>query len=186
MSAEAVGRYMPPVITLDDLAAMNSADTNGYRYETSVEGALTVMPPPGSDHQIIISQLMFWLAAVGWTGEQVLSTPGVRIPGRSTDAGRIPDFAVWAKRPPSAVWLPSTDLLVVVEVISPASAATDQLTKVEEYASAGIPQYWAVDRDADRTVTMFRLGDEGIYRTIGQMPLADLLSSAPDEYLPWS
>jgi hypothetical protein len=35
MSAEAVGRYMPAIITLDDLAAMISADTHGRRSRTS-------------------------------------------------------------------------------------------------------------------------------------------------------
>jgi Uma2 family endonuclease len=184
MSAEAVGRYMPGVITLDDLAAMNEADTHGYRYETSVEGALSVVPPPGSDHQIIIGQLFLWLAAAGWTAEQAITNVGIRIPGRNVDAGRIPDLAVWAQRPSSGVYLPTTDLLLAIEVISPASAAIDQLTKVGEYAGAGIPQYWTVDRDADNTVTVFRLGDEGIYRTIVQKPLADLLQSSPDEFLP--
>ncbi|MEU4679867.1 hypothetical protein [Micromonospora sp. NPDC023737] len=38
MSAEAVGTHMPAVVTLDDLAAMNAADLNGHRYETSPEG----------------------------------------------------------------------------------------------------------------------------------------------------
>jgi hypothetical protein len=33
MSAQEVGRYMPAVITLDDLAA----DEHGHRYETSPE-----------------------------------------------------------------------------------------------------------------------------------------------------
>jgi hypothetical protein len=37
MSAEAVGLHMPAVVTLADLAAMNSADPNGHRYETSPE-----------------------------------------------------------------------------------------------------------------------------------------------------
>jgi Uma2 family endonuclease len=186
MSAEAVGRYMPGVITLDDLAAMNEADTHGYRYETSVEGALFVVPPPDSDHQIIISELFLWLAGAGWTAHQIITTPGIRLPGRNVEAGRIPDLTVWAKRPPSAVWLVTTDLLLAIEVISPASAATDQLTKVKEYASAGIPQYWTLDRDADNTVTVFRLGDEGIYRTALQKPLPALLESSPDEFLPRS
>jgi hypothetical protein len=46
MSAETVGRHMPSVVTLDDLAAMIAADEHGHRYEISPEAALSVMPPP--------------------------------------------------------------------------------------------------------------------------------------------
>lgn len=45
-SAEAVGRYMPPVVTLDDLAATMAADEH-HRYEISPEAVLSIMPPPG-------------------------------------------------------------------------------------------------------------------------------------------
>ena len=36
MGAEVVGRLMPAIVTLDDLAAMNSADTCGHKYELTV------------------------------------------------------------------------------------------------------------------------------------------------------
>ena len=38
MSAEAVGSYMPAVITLDDLAAMISADTHGRARRATAAG----------------------------------------------------------------------------------------------------------------------------------------------------
>jgi hypothetical protein len=53
MSAGTVGRHMPSVITLDDLAEMIAADTYGHRYETSPEGVLSVMPPPDSEHAAV-------------------------------------------------------------------------------------------------------------------------------------
>jgi hypothetical protein len=49
---------MPAIITLDDLAAMIAADTHGYRYETSLAGALSVVPPPDSEHAVIATRLM--------------------------------------------------------------------------------------------------------------------------------
>jgi Uma2 family endonuclease len=175
---------MPAVITLDDLAAMIAADTHGYRYETSVEGALSVVPPPDSAHAVIATRLMAWLIAAGLPLDQIMQVAGIRIPGPRGDAGRIPDLAVWSRPQAAAVWLSPKDLLLVIEIISPASAATDQLTKVQEYASAGIPQYWTVNRDAVNTVTLFRLGNEGIYRTIAQRPLTSLLETSLEEYLP--
>ena len=40
--------------------------------------------------------------------------------------------------------------MLVIEIVSPGSEAIDPVTKVREYASAGIPQYWVVDRDGGR------------------------------------
>ena len=52
------------------------------------------------------------------------------------------------------------------------------MTKRQEYAQAGIPRYWVVDRDAEQTVTLHTLGaDEP--RT---MPLARLVQTRPADH----
>lgn len=183
MSAEAVGMHMPAVVTLDDLAAMNAADANGHRYETSPEGVLSVMPPPDSEHATIASRLFAWLVMAGWPADQLLQVVGIRIPGPYGDGGRIPDVSVWRKPPPRGVWLAVADLLLVVEVMSPGSEALDAVTKRREYASAGIPQYWVVDRDSAQTVTLYRLGPDSLYQERAKMPLAWLLQTAPADHL---
>ena len=182
MSAEAVGRHFPAVVTLDDLAAMNATDRYGHRYELSPQGALSVMPPPDSEHAAIASRLMFWLAMAGWSADQVLQAAGIRIPGQDITGGRIPDLTVWISPRPRSVWLELTDLLLVVEVVSPGSAAMDQGVKLREYAEAGIPRYWVVDRDAAQTVTLHVLGADGIYEVAAKMPLAWLLQTAPADH----
>ncbi|MER5338466.1 Uma2 family endonuclease [Micromonospora sp. NPDC002717] len=183
MSAEAVGMHMPAVVTLDDVAAMNAADPNGHRYETSPEGVLSVMPPPDSDHAMIASRLFAWLIMAGWPAEQVLQAVGIRVPGPDRDGGRIPDLTVWRKPPPRGVWSPTTDVALVVEIVSPGSEAMDSVTKAREYASAGIPQYWVVDRDSGQTVTLHHLGGQGAYEERARMPLAWLLQTAPADHL---
>jgi Uma2 family endonuclease len=175
---------MPAVITLDDLAAMISADTHGRRYETSPEGVLSVVPPPDSDHAITATRLMVWLVTAGWPPDQVLQVVGLRIPGPQGDGGRIPDLTVWSRRPASAVWQPVTDLVLVVEIVSPGSEAIDQLVKVAEYARAGITRYWTVARDEAQTVTLYELTAQGIYETVAQVPLESLLAKSPDEVMP--
>ena len=72
MSAEAFGKLFPAVVTLDDVAAMNAGDRYGHRYELSPEEALSVIPPPDSEHAAIASRLLVWLAMAGWPAEQVL------------------------------------------------------------------------------------------------------------------
>jgi Uma2 family endonuclease len=183
MSAEIVGMHMPPVVTLDDLAAMIAADLHGHRYEISPEGALSVMPPPDSEHAAIASRLLVWLAKAGWPPEQVLQAAGVRIPGPDGDGARIPDLTLWSKPQPRSVWLPLTDLLLVIEIVSPGSEAMDELVKRHEYARAGIQRYWVVDRDAAQTVTLSRIGQIGEYETVTMLPLAWLLNTAAADHL---
>lgn len=183
MSAETVGMHMPAMVTLDDLAAMNAADQNGHRYETSPEGVLSVMPPADSEHAQIASRLFAWLIMAGWPAEQVLQVAGIRIPGPGRDGGRIPDVSVWRKAPPRAVWLPVAELLLVIEIVSPGSEAMDEVTKHREYAAAGIPQYWVVDRDDALTVTLHRLSNGSAYIERAKMPLAWLLRTQPGDHL---
>ncbi|GAB3942758.1 hypothetical protein GCM10027614_30360 [Micromonospora vulcania] len=141
------------------------------------------MPPPDSEHAMIASRLFAWLILAGWPAEQVLQAAGVRIPGPDGDGGRIPDLSVWHKPPTRSVWATVADVVLVVEIVSPGSEAMDSVTKVREYASAGIPQYWVVDRDGAQTVTLHRLGGDGAYEERARMPLAWLLQTAPADHL---
>jgi len=177
---------MPDIITLDDLAAMISADTHGRRYETSPEGVLSVVPPPDSEHAVIATRLMLWLAYAGWPAEQLMQAVGIRIPGPEGDGGRIPDLTVWSRAQKQAVWLPVADLLLVIEIVSRGSEAIDRVAKVAEYAGAGIPQYWTVARDVAQTVTLHRLGPGRSYEVAAQMPLAWLLQTSAVDHLPAS
>jgi Uma2 family endonuclease len=174
---------MPSVITLDDLAAMIAEDPHGHRYEVSPEGALSVMPPPDSEHAAIASRLLVWLAVAGWPAEQVLQAAGIRISRPTGEGARIPDLTLWSKPQPRSVWLALTDLLLVVEIVSPGSEAMDEMVKRHEYAAAGIPRYWVVDRDAAMTVTLHQLGRSGEYEVATKMPLAWLLNTAPADHL---
>lgn len=183
MSAETVGMHMPAVVTLDDLAAMNAADLNGHRYETSPEGVLSVMPPADSEHAVIASRLFAWFVLAGWPADQLLQVTGIQIQGLGGDGGRIPDLSLWRRPPIRGVWLPVDDLLLAIEITSPGSEALDEVTKRREYASAGIPQYWVVARDSALTVTLYRLSAETVYEESAKMPLAWLLQTSPMDHL---
>lgn len=182
MSAEAFGRYLPAVVTLDDLAAMNAADPFGHRYELSPEGALSVMPPADSERAAIASRLFAWLLLAGWPAEQILQAVGVRIPGPDGDGGRIPDLTVWSAPQPRSVWLPLMELLLAVEIVPPGSAAMDEVVKLQEYAEAGIPRYWMIERDVAQTVTLYVLGTDKAYEVVAKMPLAWLLQTKPADH----
>jgi len=183
MSAEVIGRHMPPVPSLDDLTAMMTADQYGHRYEISPEGALSIMPPPGYAHATIATRIMLWLAAAGITADRLSQAVGLRIPGRDgAVGGRIPDLVIWSQAQRDAVWLPVTDVLLVIEIVSPGSVGADTVDKVSEYAGAGIPRYWTVSQDGPQTVTMYHLvGDR--YQVTASTPLAWVLNTAVAEHL---
>lgn len=81
------------------------------------------------------------------------------------------------------MWLAIADLLLVVEIVSRGSEAMDEMVKRREYARAGIPRFWLVDRDAAQTVTLHRLGESGGYDVVTKLPLAWLLNTAPADHL---
>jgi Uma2 family endonuclease len=182
MSAETVGSQFPAVVTLDDVAAMNAADRFGHRYELSPQGALSVLPPPDSEHAEIATLITVWFAMAGWPGRQILQAVGIKIDGLGGSGGRIPDLTLWSAPQPHGVWLSLTDLLLVVEIVSPSSASMDQSTKVQEYAAAGIPRYWVVERDAAQTVTLHVLRADQTYEVATKMPLAWLLQTKPADH----
>jgi Uma2 family endonuclease len=57
------------------------------------------------------------------------------------------------------------------------------MIKCREYARAGIPRYWVVDRDAAQTVTLHRLDQNGEYTVAMEVPLSWLLNAAPADHL---
>jgi Uma2 family endonuclease len=143
------------LLTLDDVAELADRDPD-HRYELQ-EGNLLVMPPADDEHAEMIIMLGAWLMAGGHAG-RVLATPGVRV-GTS---GRSPDVVV--RRTPRTgrtVWIDPTEILLIVEIVSPGSVELDRYLKPVEYAQAGVRHFWRIERDRPATVHMFGLGVGG-------------------------
>ena len=181
MSAEAVGAHMPTQITLDDLAVMAAADEN-HRYELSHEGVLSVAPPADPDHALLVSRIFAWFLAHGYGPEQVVADCGIDVGG-----GRVPDLTVWAKdlppRPTRSRYAGTDGLLLAVEVAAKGSEVVDRVIKKTEYAKAGIPRYWVIERDSITTVprhTLDRATGEYEPDPAGPQPLPWLLTTTPD------
>lgn len=82
-----------------------------------------------------------WRPLIG-ASLQTQSAPG--------PSARVPDLAVVCAQSVGGGWLfKARDVALVVEVISPSSVETDWVTKREEYAAAGIPNYLIVDARFD-------------------------------------
>lgn len=182
MSAEAVGSTMPQHLTLNDLAAMAAADEH-HRYELSPEGVLFVMPPAGLEHALVVSRLFAWLIIAGFRPDQVFADLGIE-----TGGARIPDLSVWAadslpQRGRSS-YVTQDGMLLAIEVVSASSEMVDRVIKRDEYARAGIPRYWIVDRDPANTVLMYHLDPTAKgYTEAGAQPLSWLLAADPHDLL---
>ena len=182
MSAAAIGARMPTTITLDDVAAMADADEH-HRYELSREGVLSIMPPATAEHALIAARMAHWFFANGFGPEQVTTDVDAAVGG-----GRQPDVTVWAKgKPPRRArssYAGLDGLLLAIEVVSPDSELIDKAIKRDEYAAAGIPRYWIVERDKATTVQALVLRD-GVFVTEHEPRSLAWLVNGPVPELSW-
>lgn len=162
MSVPAVHEYGP--YTLYDLDALPE---DGKRYELA-DGWLTELSPsPWHDHAAerlkdILKDAARLASAEVYVagGPNDVSTPaGVRKP----DVFVVPRDVARAAIGGKVRTYYASDLLLVVEVISPRSGSeqADRVRKVGEYARAGIPVYWIVDLEPEPRVTILALRDGG-------------------------
>ncbi|HEX4796148.1 MAG TPA: Uma2 family endonuclease [Humisphaera sp.] len=119
-------------------------ELNGAYLVEYSRGNLEILPMPTMTHQRIASRLYDALrAAAPRDGEVLFAGTRVKV---GLDTYREPDVLYI---PPE--WKSSTQddfverVGLVIEVVSESSRNHDLETKREEYASAGIPEYWIVD-----------------------------------------
>ena len=129
------------------------------------DGQIEVLPVPTRRHQAITRFLLFLLS--DWTeaeGGEVFFAP-LRLRVRQGKF-REPDLLVLRDasdpRNQDAYW-PGADL--VMEIVSPDNPNRDLVTKRDDYAEAGIPEYWIVNPLND-TITVLTLHGDA-YREHG-------------------
>ena len=114
------------------------------RYEL-VQGVLTMAASEMSVNRRIVTRLVRLLDAV--PGVEVVCDMDVTVDADpDCPTVRCPDVSGLRRWPGDVPRLDSTDLLLVVEVVSPSSRQEDWVVKRDEYAAAGIPAYLVVDR----------------------------------------
>ena len=143
--------------TIDKVRALPD-DRN--RYEI-IDGELVVTPAPSLLHQRAVLQLALRLAAyleAERVGETIIAPADVEF---APDTMVEPDLFVVPPivgRPPRS-WTEARRLMLVVEVLSAATARSDRVRKRVLYARERVPEYWIVDVDA-RVIERWRADDE--------------------------
>ena len=132
---------------------------DGNRYEL-IAGELVVTPAPRGIHQAAVRELFRQLDATLVDSEaQVLWSPADLSLGE--DEVLQPDLFVYRTGAGRILheWADITELLLVVEVLSPSTAHYDRVLKRRRYQRAGVPEYWIVDLDA-RLIERWRPDDD--------------------------
>jgi Uma2 family endonuclease len=126
------------------VADLERFPNDGQRYEL-LDGLLLVTSSPGRDHQVVATRFATALARAleSLPGIQVVA-PGVvvREPGTQLQ----PDVMVYrAAGPVAASWENIREVLLAVEVLSPASRVYDHEFKRDAYLALGVAEVWLVD-----------------------------------------
>ena len=149
---------------------------DGQRYEI-VDGVLYMAPSPTGEHQDTAGRFYHYLLMlvefVG-LGKVRLAPFDVRLDERTVVQ---PDVMVILKASLSKLHktyvLGAPDL--VIEIASPKTASYDRHEKQDDYALAGVPEYWIVDTNS-RTIEVLSL-EQGVYHSLGVFTRAQTLRS---------
>jgi Uma2 family endonuclease len=121
-----------------------------------IDGSLIVSPSPTSWHQLAVTRLSRVLEDAAASDFEVVASSGVQVRVSYLE----PDVAVVRTDAALAnvqVFQPE-DLLLVVEIVSPSNAGFDRREKPIRYGEAGIPHFWRVELEGDRSPYVVRYG----------------------------
>ena len=130
-----------------------------------VEGVLLVSPRPLIRHQDVVLRLASALRAALPERWRALVEVEVVLGAGMTPTVRVPDVVVVpASSVDDRARCDATEVAAVFEVLSPGTMRTDRVTKLHEYAEAGIPAYGVVEPGPPVTLSDFQLVDGAYVR----------------------
>jgi Uma2 family endonuclease len=140
--------------TVDDLDRL----PDGSFYEI-IDGSLIVSPPAIPFHDRVVRRLsdQIWEAIPQDLEVLMPARVQVEVNYLVPDLAAVRSAAVEARQK----WLYPADVLLVVEVISPSNPKMDRWDKPIRYARVGIPHFWRVEIDGDRSPYVVRYGLNG-------------------------
>jgi len=134
-----------------------------------VDGEAFVMPPAKMRHENIIAKLVMMFGQT-LPEEKVVITAGSGFARFSKY--RIPDVMVVDRKLTNLDDSWADSALILVEVLSLSTFMVDTHVKSNEYALAGVGQYWIVD-PRDRTVLIQENDNRGGWRTLAELSEAN-------------
>jgi Uma2 family endonuclease len=138
------------LLTVGEYAALGEDDSG--RSEL-MEGNLVMSPSPSPDHNMAALRIALQLLPQLPQDLEVITDVDIDLelaPADQPGFSRRPDVIVVRRSARQRVraeggLIRASEVLVVIEIVSPGSRRTDNVVKRAEYADAGIPHYWIVD-----------------------------------------
>ncbi len=139
------------------------------------EGRLLMSPSPVPDHNVASGELREQLKPQLPAHLEVIQDIDVDlqlVPADQPGFSRRPDLTIADRGARCRVrdqggMIRASEVLVVVEIVSPGSWRTDHVAKRSEYADAGIEHYWIVDLDASVSLIACHLAEGFGYQDPG-------------------
>jgi Uma2 family endonuclease len=153
------------LLTIAEYAALGETE---HGYTELIEGRLLMSPSPVPDRNFAGQALGMQL----WPQlpDTIETVPDMDVdlelaPVDEPGFSRRPDMLVVPKEVRRRVrseggMIRASEVLVVVEIVSPSSKRIDHVDKRRDYADAGIPHYWIIDIDEPISLTACRLTEE--------------------------
>ncbi|TCC27257.1 Uma2 family endonuclease [Kribbella speibonae] len=143
---------LPPahLLTVGEYATLGEDDAG--RSEL-MEGNLVMSPSPSPDHNMAALRIALQLMPQLPQDLEVITDVDIDlelVPPDQPGFSRRPDVIAVRRSARRRVrteggLIRASEVLAVVEIVSPGSRRTDNVVKRAEYADAGIPHYWIVD-----------------------------------------
>ncbi|MFD8492526.1 Uma2 family endonuclease [Amycolatopsis sp. NPDC059657] len=154
------------LLTLEEYLSLGETESG---YTELVEGRLHMSPSPRRAHNVASLKLAVQLIPQLPGDLEVVQDIDIDLGGLAGNGlafSRRPDLVVVSKAAGARLdaeggIYKASEVVVVVEIVSPGSKRTDYVTKHGEYADAGIPHYWIVDL-ADR-VSLVACHQAGVF-----------------------
>ena len=178
-------------LTIAEYAALGETESG---YTELIEGNLLMSPSPAPDHNFAVQELGAQLRPQLPAGVETVPDLDVDLELAAADQpgfSRRPDLIVIDRAARLRVrdeggMIRASEVLLVVEVVSPSSRRIDHVDKRRDYADAGIPTYWIVDIDDPISLVACHLTEEfgyqddqvatGTFRTEAPFPVEINLS----------
>lgn len=128
-----------------------------------VDGTAVLLPGNELDHQDVVDELSSGLGdALRRRGRGRRNTAtNVDIPGGEFRT-RVPDLVVYERRPSGKRFHAGEPPEIAIEVLATPRGNVEHSEKIDDYARAGIAEYWIVN-PFERIVEIYRL-EEGEYK----------------------